>query len=525
MKMARYFSLSLLLLVTGSLTVQAQYFQFSQYNFTKQRTNPAQVAGSDYASISLHYRNQGTGADFNLRSNFFEASYPIIARNGTRWSGIGLSFMDDRSGGQSLFQTQEAAFSYAINIAVAKDQKLSLGSKILYQNKRLNMDGLVTGSQYIPDRGFDQSLYSGENEELLRTHYVTLNLGLLWSQTDKKGNQIAYAGFSFFDFNKANDSFLEQDNTVHGTAVTMIGFRAYKKKSVSILPEVLYTQNSNTALFNIGTITRYHLTNKSKGFNDYVDFLTKVVFGRSVILGIQLHKEVFTVGLSYDFPLGEGTVANSGAIELGIGLRKLVKRSKVTSPTTKKSSTAGKPKTSTVAAKKVVPSFSPSAKADSARLNIGRDSLMIHGNVETMSERLKHKQDSLSTLAQAGAIQHEPYVLEKATLHFNFEFNSSVLDQLSTTYLEDLSKALQDNPQLRIKLIGHTDNVGSDKFNLKLSIYRAEALKDFIVSKGVDPNRIVVEGKGLREPLNGNKTEEERALNRRVELTIYYEEY
>ncbi|HEX6225319.1 MAG TPA: OmpA family protein, partial [Chryseolinea sp.] len=86
--------------------------------------------------------------------------------------------------------------------------------------------------------------------------------------------------------------------------------------------------------------------------------------------------------------------------------------------------------------------------------------------------------------------------------------------------LDDLAKALNDNPDLQITLVGHTDNIGSEKFNLKLSRYRAQTIKDYLVGKGVDTSRISTDGKGMSEPLNDNSTEEERAANRRVELTI-----
>jgi OOP family OmpA-OmpF porin len=79
------------------------------------------------------------------------------------------------------------------------------------------------------------------------------------------------------------------------------------------------------------------------------------------------------------------------------------------------------------------------------------------------------------------------------------------------------------DPLLKIKLVGHTDNVGSQKFNLKLSRERAETMKTYLVGKGVDPQKILVEGQGMEQPLNDNSSEEKRARNRRVELTIFYD--
>lgn len=501
---------------------QAQYFQFSQYNFTKQRINPALVANSNYASVSVDFRHQPTAAGFNLNSNFLDVSYPILARNGKRWSGVGLSFMDDRTGQQALFQTQETALSYAINATLSKWQTLSLGAKVLYQSKQLNLDGLFTGAQFIPDRGFDESVFNGEDNATLKTNYVSVNLGLYWQQVDRRGNTQSYFGLSFFDFNKPNDSFLEETNTLNSTVVSTVGFRAYKKGQLSVMPEMLATLNSNTLVFSIGAITRYELTTKSKGFNDHVNFITKLVPGRSVIAGVQFQRETFALGLSYDFPAGRGSTANTGAIEIGIELRRLVLSK------SKRKSASKKPdlknSTKAIAPKQIKTQV---VKKDSIEKHVTANQALVESGqsqVETMSARLKHKQDSLAALAQAGSLKHEPYVIEKTTLHFNFDFNSADLDDESSQYLKDLSKALLDNPQLKIKLVGHTDNIGSDKFNLKLSIYRAEVIKNFIIEQGVAADRILADGKGMREPLNANKNEDERALNRRVELTIMYEE-
>jgi OOP family OmpA-OmpF porin len=126
------------------------------------------------------------------------------------------------------------------------------------------------------------------------------------------------------------------------------------------------------------------------------------------------------------------------------------------------------------------------------------------------------------TSTAVGKIQHEALILERATLGFNFEFNSAGINDETARYLDDLASALHDNPELRINLVGHTDNIGSEKFNLRLSQHRAETMKAYLVRKGVDPSRISASGKGLHEPLNDNSTEAKRALNRRVELTILY---
>lgn len=68
--------------------------------------------------------------------------------------------------------------------------------------------------------------------------------------------------------------------------------------------------------------------------------------------------------------------------------------------------------------------------------------------------------------------------------------------------------------------VGHTDSMGTDQYNDKLSLRRAEAVKAYLLSKGVEANRVYTEGKGEKQPVADNKTAEGRAQNRRVEIEV-----
>jgi type IX secretion system PorP/SprF family membrane protein len=195
------------LLIFQSLPCFAQYFQFSQYNFTSQRINPARVASSDYMSADFLFRRQSTDGGFSLTSNSLQANYPFLSRSGKRWSGVGVSFLDDRSGPAAIFSTQEAALAYAVNIDIAENQSLSLGLRVLYQNRKVDMGGLNTGSQYLPDRGFDPSLSPGEDLGAFRNTFLTFSAGLHWQKVTDKGIPLASLDLSFFDFNKPDDGF------------------------------------------------------------------------------------------------------------------------------------------------------------------------------------------------------------------------------------------------------------------------------------------------------------------------------
>ena len=87
----------LVLIMAVHHTARAQYFQFSQYNFTGQRINPASVASSPNASLDIIYRNQSAAPDVRLKSAMISATYPFISRQtALPWSGMGISVMDDR---------------------------------------------------------------------------------------------------------------------------------------------------------------------------------------------------------------------------------------------------------------------------------------------------------------------------------------------------------------------------------------------------------------------------------------------
>jgi outer membrane protein OmpA-like peptidoglycan-associated protein len=101
-----------------------------------------------------------------------------------------------------------------------------------------------------------------------------------------------------------------------------------------------------------------------------------------------------------------------------------------------------------------------------------------------------------------------------------FEFGRAELKQESFNELDRVVTLLTENPSMSIEIAGHTDNVGSDVDNLKLSQDRANAVVAYIVSKGISATRIVSKGYGESIAIADNSTEEGRAVNRRVEFKI-----
>jgi OOP family OmpA-OmpF porin len=101
-----------------------------------------------------------------------------------------------------------------------------------------------------------------------------------------------------------------------------------------------------------------------------------------------------------------------------------------------------------------------------------------------------------------------------------FDFDKSVLKPAGKAKLDDLVGKVKGINLEVIIAVGHTDSVGSDAYNQKLSVRRAESVKAYLVTKGIEKNRIYTEGKGEKQPVADNKTKEGRAKNRRVEIEV-----
>ncbi len=102
----------------------------------------------------------------------------------------------------------------------------------------------------------------------------------------------------------------------------------------------------------------------------------------------------------------------------------------------------------------------------------------------------------------------------------NFAFDSSNLTDAAKANLDKLATVLANNPDTNINIYGHTDSKGADQYNQSLSERRANAVKTYLVSKGIATSRMIAMGMGEKEPVATNDTEAGRAENRRVEFAI-----
>ena len=113
-------------------------------------------------------------------------------------------------------------------------------------------------------------------------------------------------------------------------------------------------------------------------------------------------------------------------------------------------------------------------------------------------------------------------VAEKVTFAADvfFDFDKAIIKPEGRSKLDDLANKIKDINLEVIIGIGHTDSVGNDAYNQRLSVRRAEAVKAYLVSRGIEANRVYTEGKGEKQPIADNKSSDGRAKNRRTEIEV-----
>ena len=131
--------------------------------------------------------------------------------------------------------------------------------------------------------------------------------------------------------------------------------------------------------------------------------------------------------------------------------------------------------------------------------------------------------DEAGPVSNQGCPEIKEEVIEKIAeiaRSIYFQFNSAKLQAKSNTPLDELVQILNENPTYTVSIEGHTDNVGSNEYNQKLSLRRTNTVRNYLINKGIDGSRLTAIGFGEEKPIASNATDEGRAQNRRVELKL-----
>lgn len=154
----------------------------------------------------------------------------------------------------------------------------------------------------------------------------------------------------------------------------------------------------------------------------------------------------------------------------------------------------------------------------------------LNGCIDTDGDGITDNKDACPKVAGTAANKGCPEVkkevkqlFEKALTGIQFESGKDVIKKTSFSILDQVVKVMQENPEYKLKISGHTDNAGDDAKNMELSQKRADAVSKYLTSKGVDASRIISsKGYGETMPIADNKTAAGKAKNRRVEFVVEF---
>jgi OmpA-OmpF porin, OOP family len=158
----------------------------------------------------------------------------------------------------------------------------------------------------------------------------------------------------------------------------------------------------------------------------------------------------------------------------------------------------------------------PSKKCDPQGITMQLKDMTDYNKIEEMIVKHIPKEVVKEVVVEkpAKAEMAEKWVL----IGVNFDFDKSTLLPESYPILYDAAKTLLNNPEVKVEIQGYTDSIGSDAYNMKLGQRRADAVKDYLLSKGLSADRLSTVSFGKTKPVADNKTDEGRAMNRRIEF-------
>ena len=473
----------------------AQDFYFSQYANTPVNINPALLSTEKDIKVSLHYHQTELFNSLVMKNVQTSLTYPFLYTNAVRApAAIGVSVQYNNTGRQGLVNSTGAGFSFSQGVILNKWSQLSAGlqaSYYFYSNS--NPRDYTTGSQWVDGTGFESSQGINESINFETIHLFTVSTGINWHINDKnssKGN----LGVSVYQLNKPRYSFMNEKNSLDRKYIVHADYKLFNLKTVSISPRMLLVyQNIN--IVSLGTVVNYAFKSDNpflpiRECNLQLGLDYRVNQSGMVSLNIEQSKYIF--GVSYAMGMNTGKVyTNYGSnFEMCLVL-KFAKR------------------------KKTVPK--------STEYTIGETRLVFNNGIDNSKKPENYNQENQNNYQSDSInISGEKYRVQLRQ-DFKFKFNDAALTADAQLYLDDLARMLKQNPRLRVEVIGHTDDVGTEEANQLISGKRAQVVIDYLVTKGVKAGRLKLTAKGKSEPVAPNTTDENKAKNRRVEFIIYSE--
>ena len=433
--------------------------QSNVYSYNKYSLNPAYAGASGCAEIFFSHLNQWVKVEGAPVTSLFSANTRI-----GKSFGIGGNLLIDKLG---MLQQVAASGSISYGFTIAKQHNLRFGITGGYDQFRLNPTGAIAfDAQDVIVNSGSQSSSSINSEVGFLYQFKGLELSMASKQVLQSFSNFGYTGLDGYGLRRH--------------MVGLVGYKFQLNEKLSLKPSVLYKGINNTNQFDINADINYkNFIQGGIGYRTQVGLIGRV--------GVDI-QNLFFIGYAYEVPMQNIAKYSSGSHEIVIGL-KLCKKKK---PMIDSLLTEEVDQPDTV--------YTVEYKTDT--LIVERvDTIYINeANVNRISDQDANR------------------VLDLASRKLEFEHDKAIILKKSYGELESLTNLLLIRQDLRIRLDGHTDNNGTDEYNMTLSKNRVQAVKDMLVSNGVDANRIDLYYYGESNPISDNDTEEGQAKNRRVEM-------
>ena len=437
-------------------TMAQQMPQSSVYNYNRFALNPAYAGAEGCTQIFFSHLNQWGKVEGAPVTSLLS----VNSRLGKNW-GVGGSMLIDKVG---MLQQIAASGSVSYGIRLGA-QNIRLGLTAGYYQFRVNPTSAVVFD--LADNivnGGSQSSSSINTEVGLMYRFKGLDLGVSSKQVIQTFSNFGYTNLDGYGLKRH--------------IIAMAGYKFQINQNLALRPSVMYKGIPQISQFDFNADVMYKdFIQGGLGYRTGVGLIGRV--------GINI-QDLFFIGYAYEAPMRNIAKYSSGSHEVIIGL-KLCRNKKSDAI---EDIVAVVPKSDTI-----------------VRIEYKIDTLVVE-RVDTVF--MDAPQNRMVSNQEAER------VLDLAAKTLEFENDKAIILKKSHGELESLTNIMLMRTDLKIRLEGHTDNNGSEEYNMELSKNRVQAVKDFLVANGVDPSRIELQWFGESKPISENNTEEGKARNRRV---------
>ena len=448
--------------------------QRNVYGYNKYSINPAYAGATACTEINFSHLNQWVKIEGAPLTSLFSAN----GRIGKSF-GLGGQVMVDQIG---MIQQVSGLISLSYGFSIANDHHIRIGTSLGYNQYRVDPTSAIA---FDPD---DPIINGG----IQAGGTINMELGLMYAW---KGLELSVG----------SKQFIQSTSNMPVTGVDGYGLRRHLNSLIAYNVNFGDKWRFTPSLFAKGTNNGYQLDmNADVCYKDFIygglGYRTSVgVIGR---LGIQI-QDLFFIGYAYEAPMSNIASYSSGSHEVILGIKFCKKDKKDEIPPIAEVKKE-EPDTTRIETRKEPIATEPPAMDTVVITKI--DTVYIEAPiVEVKEEKIEEVIEVKPTFKP----------IDKDIL---FEFDKSIVKRESFVELESIINILNSRPNMKISLKGHTDSQGSDAYNINLSKNRVSAVREFLISNGIDDNRILIEALGEKVPVAENNSEAGRKKNRRVEV-------